>query len=245
MRKWIAFGLASFTWLCAVAAQAEPPPGSSSCGVTAKVDVTSPLSLLPGEPLELRLRITNPANTAIQFSTPSAETGSVHVLLSGASTGNSFRRYRGPLWGRLDLEGPAQTLAAGASYDLALRVLHQASGAPFALNTPGPYGIKVSYGDSFTCTSGIEAPIVNVNVVAPAGDDLAVWTAIKDCSGCAFILHAGEVRTTQADQDALTLLRGLVKQYPKSRYTKFIRKQLDVLDGKGKKDKDKSKPHDG
>ena len=205
---------------------------SSSCGVALAVDVTSTVPLLPGEPLDLHLRVTNPANAPISLSRPSEETGTVRVLINSDPSVSSFRRYRGPMWGLLDLEEPPRTLAARSSYDRPLRVLYQSGRTAFALDAAGTYRFKATYQDSSACTPGIETATVNVNVVAPTGSDLVIWNAIKDCASCAFFLHTGVVRSTQADKDAVTLLRNLAKRYPKSRYSVAIRRQLDALDSK-------------
>jgi hypothetical protein len=37
-------------------------------------------------------------------------------------------------------------------------------------------------------------------------------------------------------QQVATLLRGLTKQYPRSRYAKIFRKQIDALDEKDRRD---------
>jgi hypothetical protein len=204
--------------------------GSPLCAVGAKIDVASSLPMLPGEPLDLNLRITNPGTSPIQFYRPSEETGSVQLFVSSDTTPTVFKAYQGPQWGMLDSVRFPRTLAPNASYDLPLRVLHQVWREPFVLNTPGSYRVKLTYQDGLACKEPLEIPPFKVNVNAPRGSDLAVWTAIKDCSGCAFFLHTGVARSRQSDQDAVSLLRSLAKQYPKSRYTKFIRKQLDALD---------------
>ena len=227
---WLPLVLVAALFASARAQDAGVP--STSCTVTAKVDVVSPLPLLPGEPLDLNLRITNPGASPIQFYRPSEETGSVQLFLSSDAATGVFKTYQGPSWGMLDAVRFPKTLSSKASYDLPLRVLHQVWREPFALNAPGTYVVKIAYQDGLACKEPLETPQFNVKVSAPTGSDLAVWTSIKDCSGCAFFLHTGVARSRQSDQDAVSLLRRLAKQYPKSRYARFIRKQLAALDEK-------------
>ena len=213
---------------------------SAACSIGAKIDVVSSLPMLPGEPLDLNLRITNPGASPIKLYRPSEETGTVQLLVSSDST-PTVSTIPGPLWGMLDLVEFPRTLPAKGTYDLPLRVLHQVWREPFVLNTPGNYRLKVTYQDSLACRQPLETPLFNVKIDAPTGIDLAVWTAIKDCSGCAFFLHTGVARTRPSDQDAVALLRNLAKQYPKSRYTKFIRKQLNALDDKSHREDGESR----
>jgi hypothetical protein len=228
MRNCVAVTVAAAVLASAGAANAA----SAACKVAAKVQVVSRVPALPGEPIDLNLRITNANSSPIQLRTPSEQTGAVRLFFSAEGAPDSFRKYRGPMWGMLDLDESPKALAAGSSINLSLRVLHQVWQDPFAFSSAGTYHAKLAYGDGLACPQGLETPTFDVKIVAPTGNDLAVWNAIKDCASCAFVLHAGIVRSIQADQDAVALLRSLAMRYPKSRYATFIRKQLDAVDGK-------------
>ena len=129
---------------------------SAACSIGAKIDVVSSLPMLPGEPLDLNLRITNPGTSPIQFYRPSEETGSVQLFVSSDSTPTVFKAYQGPQWGMLDSVQFPRTLAPKTSYDLPLRVLHQVWREPFVLNTPGSYRLKVTYQDGSPCLERLE-----------------------------------------------------------------------------------------
>ena len=124
---------------------------------------------------------------------------------------------------RVSISRAAENVGTRASYDRPLRVLYQDGRSPFVLSAPGTYRFKASYQDSFACTPGTETAIINVNVVAPTGSDLIIWNANQRlCELRSSCLHSGVIRSTQADQDGVALLRSLAKQYPKSRYTKLV-----------------------
>jgi hypothetical protein len=140
---------------------------------------------------------------------------------------------------------------------LPLRVLHQADAnadpdtsivTPFAFSTPGNFVLKVDYVDELSCADPGVSAAVSVSVVAPQGDDLAVWNELKDCAACALVLHQGRINTKRAAQRAaLDKLRDLAKRYPRSKYAPLLRRTIDAIDHpvKGDGENDQGQNNDG
>jgi hypothetical protein len=224
------------------AADGGTPAGP--CKLTATV-AASATTILPGEPLDLTLRLKNTSGGDISLEMPSETRGSVRLGIARNVEPLTFRGYMGPRWGIEDSVQTPRPLLRNAAIELPLRVMYQVQrDQPFAFATAGTYKLKVKYQDGSVCPEGTSPPIFTLEVSEPTGSDLTVWNAIKECKRCAHFLHTGRAGKNQAEQDAVALLRKLAGNYPKSRYAPIITKQLDALDDKARGDSKHAKPHD-
>jgi len=223
---------------------ANAQSSGAPCELTPTVSPSSH-TILPGEPLDLAVVLTNSSGTDISLEAPSETIGTVRVGIAGIGEPPAFKRYLGPGWGTEDVVQAPRPLAKGGTIRLNLRILYQVERLqPYTFATVGTFRLKVRYRDETVCPAGTETPTFTVQVVDPKGDDLAVWNAIKDCARCAHFLHTGRASGNKVSQDAVALLRAVANKYPKSRYTRVIRQQLDALDEKSRdKHHDDDKDH--
>jgi hypothetical protein len=229
--------------LGAVALLAQRTPASAqSCALAAEARVTT-ATILPGQPIEVGMRLLNTSNATVSVDKPTELGGNVTASVAHESAPGHYRQYRGPGWG-LDCNlgaAPIQ-LAAAAGVRVRLRLLHHAwRGAdpetsvvgPYAFSLPGTYSLKLDFEDESACPEPGVSVVVSVRVLAPQGDDLAVWNELKDCFHCALLLHKERVNANNAAQVvALAKLRDLLARYPTSRYAGMLRKALEVIDGR-------------
>jgi hypothetical protein len=112
---------------------------------------------------------------------------------------------------------------------------------PFAFPVAGQFLLQLTFSDKTSCSGTPAAAVVNVQVVAPTGDDLTVWNSVKTCFECAALLHDAVDFDPDdaADQSAVALLRDLAKRYPRSRYASEFRKTLSAVGGTSHQDDDK------
>lgn len=241
----ISIALVSVLGLLALQAPANAQTAVAACQLTPTV-AASATTISPGEPLDLTVRFKNTAGRDISVAVPSETIGSVRVGIAGPGEPDVFKTYLGPGWGTDDAVQTPKPLAKDASIVLNLRVVYQVQRQQhYAFATVGAYRLKVRFQDSAICPAGTETPVFTIQVVAPKGDDLAVWNDIKDCARCGHFLHTGRTNRNAVSQDAVARLRSLARQYPKSRYTKFVRDQLDALDEKSRdKSKNDEQSHD-
>jgi hypothetical protein len=193
----------------------------------------------------------NAVGTDISVEQPSEKIGSVTLRIESQADPGRARGYLGPGWGTEDSVPTPKTLPRTAAIDLPLRVLYQVvRQQPYVFSAAGTFYVTVRYRDETVCPAGTAVPVVTVQVSDPKGADPAVWNEIEDCGRCAHFLHTGIAGRGLTDQDAVSLLRSLARQYPSSRYAKLIRRQLDAVDEKSRahdhhnKDKD-DRAHDG
>jgi hypothetical protein len=191
--------------------------------------------------VEITLRLRNVSNVPVSGHAPSELAGNVTASVAHESEPGLYREYQGPGWG-LDCHrgGSPRELAAGAAVTLPLRFLHHAWRhpdpetsvlTPFVFSVPGTYSLKVDFVDELACQEPGVSAVASVRVLAPQGDDLAVWNALKDCFHCALLLHTGRVNTNHAAQNvALDKLRDLASRYPRSGYAPMLDKALARID---------------
>ena len=217
---------------------------AASCSLAADARPAS-VVILPGQPVDVTLRVRNPSSTPISLFQPSEGTGNVHASVADVSDQSHYLEYKGPGWGLTCARGmkPVQ-LDRSAVLTLPLRVLNQAAVnrdpdtwivTPFAFSTPGNFVLRVDYRDEASCPKPGVSAVVSVRVLAPQGDDLAVWNELKDCAACALLLHEGRANTARAvERAALDKLRDLAKRYPNSGYAPLLRQAIDAIDCKAK-----------
>ena len=141
----------------------------------------------------------------------------------------TFERYRGPMWGLLNIEEPPRTLAPRTSYDRPLRVLYQNGRSP--LRTQRSRHLSLQDDLSGQLRLHIRGRNDHHQSERRRTDGERPGRVECDQGLCELRLyaHTGVVRSTQADREAVVLLRNLAKGYPRSRYSKVIRKQLDAM----------------
>jgi hypothetical protein len=216
---------------------------AASCSLAAETRPAS-VVVLPGQPVDVTLRLRNATSATVSLVRPSERRGNVRASVADQTAPGRYLEYEGPGWGLTCARGlkPLQ-LAAGGVVTLPLRVMHQADAnadpdtsivTPFAFSTPGNFLLKVDYLDELSCGGAGVSAVVSVRVLAPQGDDLTVWNAIKDCGACALLLHTGRVNTKRAvEVAALAKLRDLATRYPGSGYAPLLRQTIDAIDHPG------------
>ena len=215
---------------------------------------TTTTAVLPGQPVEVTLRLRNASTATLSIHQPSELTGNVHTSVAQPSEPGLYREYVGPGWG-LDCShggGSSVQLAKNAVVTLPLKLLHHAARypdpetsvlTPFVFSNSGTYSLRVDFLDEGSCPDPGVSALATVQVLVPQGDDLAVWNEIKDCFFCAQLLHTQQFNVKRAvERAALDKLRDLGKRYPRSKYAPLIRQTIDLIDGKGK-ERGKEKDH--
>jgi len=221
------------------------PALAAPCSLAAQTRPTS-VAILPGQPIDVSLRLRNTSAGRISFFPPSERQGNVHASVADQSSDPTrYLDYSGPGWGLTCTRSPGPSqLDSNGVVTLPLRVLHQADPkadpdtsivTPFAFSTPGNFSLKVDYIDELACADPGVSAVVSIRVLAPKGDDLIVWNELRTCAACALILHTGQINTKRvAERAALDKLRDLARRYPSSGYAPLLRQTIDAIDCKVK-----------
>jgi hypothetical protein len=215
------FVIASFLTLCLVQAGAvrvlpqDRAPGFASLSVVVEPEKAE---FILGEPLTLKVRLTNP--TESEIAAPSdldPAYGMLQVYVS--RNGGEFKRYLGPGWGMKEPSSGAARISSDTPFDHDITLLfHNKIGGrddlledSVPINEAGVYQIRVELYDS-AFRQRIVAPVVDVQVFSPAGEaEQAIWQAVKANEDLAYFMQTGDVRRTQGVAEKAEQLVG---KYP-------------------------------
>jgi hypothetical protein len=208
---------------------------------------TDKASYLPGEPVELVIRVTNRSSATVLIS-PGFDVWVGHVEIRIAYENSEYKAYKGPGWGLRDIAATVPiTLAAGRAFSTQATILYNRGVGStqlnararkaiaedrleegYALATPGRYQIKaVLYGHAFA--DKVESRPVVVAVSEPGGADKDVWSALEADPELGYFIQAAGPRGDPAAPRSTKLpetLEKIMSDYPSSRYADAIRRSV-------------------
>ncbi|MBI4384231.1 MAG: hypothetical protein HY579_09390 [Nitrospinae bacterium] len=182
-------------------------------------------TLVPGEPLTLKLRLINPTQSPVMaHRSIDPGYGTIEVYL--AAPGSGFKRYLGPGWGKHENRPQKASIAPGdAVYKEITLLFHNVLPgredvlpSVLPLDKPGPYRVRVDF-YNIGFDEKISSPDVLVRVVEPAGPDAAVWKEVLSDPEMAYFLQQGDARKGPAVAEKA---ERLIMQYPGSIHAKYL-----------------------
>ena len=218
-------------------------PELANLGLELKTDKAE---YLPGELIQLRMRLFPRSGAAAAPNRISVVDGSLEVLVSHGSDG--YLEYQGPGWAVKKTAMPEvvilnadQAIEATGTL-LYNRVVDTAHLSPvyaqqavegripheYALSETGSFLLKVVYYDQFS-EDRIESDPVQIYIREATGEDAEVWNTLRTNPKLGYLLQTGLLpgAAPPAEEDeAATVLQDLLVRHPASAYAGHISRGL-------------------
>jgi hypothetical protein len=215
-----------------------------SQALTLKVDSQKDLYLL-GEVVQLNVSLANQTDEIIKISSkPTVENGYLKIWIS--KDNKEFKEYKGNRWGLSDRSGskilnPDQSIKSQVTvlwnYVLPIEYKDKIVGkdkleSHYAMPEPGIYYVKaVANLLNKKERTIIESETIEIKIEEPQGDDLEVWTKIKEDGKFARFIQEGEVSIPQEKTEERVRFQAEIEQilidFPNSFYSTSLRQSLN------------------